>query len=84
MGPMIGGRVEWATRRGRQAQLAPSPARQDDPIPREREPGTLRPMVGRVLVLLLLLGLVYVNFARLRRASQTFDDGEPDEPTERP
>jgi hypothetical protein len=41
-------------------------------------------MVGRVLVLLLLLGLVYVNFARLRRASQAFDDGEPDEPTERP
>jgi hypothetical protein len=44
--------------------------------------GTLRPMIGRVVVLLLLVGLVYVNVARLRRASRAFDDGEPDEPKE--
>jgi hypothetical protein len=41
-------------------------------------------MIGRVLVLLLLLGLVYLNFARLRRASQAFDDREREEPTEQP
>jgi len=40
-------------------------------------------MFGRLLVLLLLLGLVYLNFARLRRASRAFDDGKRDEPTER-
>jgi hypothetical protein len=42
--------------------------------------GTLQPMVGRVLVLLVLLGLVYLNLARMRRASKAFDENEPEEP----
>jgi hypothetical protein len=41
--------------------------------------GRLRPMVARILVLLVLLGLVYLNLVRLRRARDVFGEGDPKE-----
>jgi hypothetical protein len=37
-------------------------------------------MVARILVLLLLAALIYMNVVRLRRASHTFGKDEPDDP----
>jgi hypothetical protein len=36
-------------------------------------------MVARILVLLVLLGLVYLNLVRLRRARDVFGEGDPEE-----